>query len=162
MATSQRLSKPHINLPKKLSANKYKSLMKAGLYGPEDFPGGTMVKTLPVIQDTWVWSFHQEDPLEKEMVSTSEFLVGESRGQRNLVGSNGSHGSQNRARNKDGMREPFWVILNSFHIWEPLRLHELPENRFLQSSKDYPRSLSPSNPVLDLTQHCKYRNVKQW
>ena len=30
-----------------------------------------MVKNFPAMQDTWVWSLGQEDPLEKEMVTQS-------------------------------------------------------------------------------------------
>ena len=30
------------------------------------FPGGSMAKNLPAIQETWVQSLEQEDPLEKE------------------------------------------------------------------------------------------------
>ena len=31
-----------------------------------DFPGGSVVKSLPAKQETQVWSLGQEDPLEKE------------------------------------------------------------------------------------------------
>ena len=34
-----------------------------------------MVKSLPAIQDTWVQSLGQEDPLEKEMETYSSILV---------------------------------------------------------------------------------------
>ena len=42
-----------------------------------------MVKNLPPMQETWVRSLGQEDPLEKEMVV---FLPGEFHGQRSLAG----------------------------------------------------------------------------
>ena len=42
-----------------------------------------MVKNLPPVQETWVRSLGQEDPLEKEMVV---FLPGEFHGQRSLAG----------------------------------------------------------------------------
>ena len=45
-----------------------------------------MVKHLPAMQETWVWSLHREDPLEKAMATHSSILPGESRGQRSLVG----------------------------------------------------------------------------
>ena len=32
-------------------------------------------KRLPVMQETWVWSLGQEDPLEKEMATHSSFLA---------------------------------------------------------------------------------------
>ena len=38
------------------------------------------------MQETWVLSLDQEDPLEKEMEPMPVFLPGESHGQRNLVG----------------------------------------------------------------------------
>ena len=50
------------------------------------FPGGSVAKNLPAMQETWVQSLGQEDPLEKEMESTPVFLPGECHGQRNLVG----------------------------------------------------------------------------
>ena len=43
------------------------------------------VKCLPAMQETWVRSLGQEDPLEKEKAITTVFLLGESRGQRSLV-----------------------------------------------------------------------------
>ena len=36
-----------------------------------DFPGAQMVKNLPAMQETWVWSLGQKDPLEKEMAASS-------------------------------------------------------------------------------------------
>ena len=48
-----------------------------------------MVKNLPARknQQTWVQSLGQEDPLEKGMATHSSiFLLGESHGQRSLVG----------------------------------------------------------------------------
>ena len=45
-----------------------------------------MVKNLPAMQETWVQSLGQEDPLEKEMATYSVFLPGESHGQRSLAG----------------------------------------------------------------------------
>ena len=41
------------------------------------FPGGTVVKNLPPMQETqetWVWSLGQEDPLKKEMAASSSIL----------------------------------------------------------------------------------------
>ena len=39
------------------------------------FPGGTVVKNLPAMQETWVQSLGQEDPLEKEMATHSSILA---------------------------------------------------------------------------------------
>ena len=38
------------------------------------------------LQDTWVQSLGQEDPLEEEMATHSSILPGESHGQRSLAG----------------------------------------------------------------------------
>ena len=45
-----------------------------------------MVKSLLAVHDTWVQSLGREDPLEKEMATTSVFLPREFHGQRSLVG----------------------------------------------------------------------------
>ena len=45
-----------------------------------------MVKNLPAMQETQVWSLGWEDPLEEGMQPSPVFLPGESHGQRNLVG----------------------------------------------------------------------------
>ena len=37
--------------------------------------GAQMVKNLPAIWETWVWSLGQEDPLEEEMVTHSSILT---------------------------------------------------------------------------------------
>ena len=39
------------------------------------FPGGSMVKNLPVIKETWALSLGWEDPLEKEMATCSSILA---------------------------------------------------------------------------------------
>ena len=45
-----------------------------------------MVKNLLAMQETWVWSLHQEDPQGREWLPTPVFLTGISHGQRSLVG----------------------------------------------------------------------------
>ena len=40
-----------------------------------DFPVTHMVKNLPAMQETQVWSLGQEDPLEKGMVIYSSILA---------------------------------------------------------------------------------------
>ena len=40
-------------------------------------PGGSVVKNLPAMQDTWVQSLSQEDPLEEEMATHSSILAWE-------------------------------------------------------------------------------------
>ena len=44
------------------------------------------IKNLPAMQETWVGSLGQEDPLEKEMATHSCVLAGESHGQSSLAG----------------------------------------------------------------------------
>ena len=46
-----------------------------GLGHTRDFPVAQMVKNLPAMQDTWVQSLGQEDPLEKEMAIHSSILA---------------------------------------------------------------------------------------
>ena len=41
------------------------------------FPNGSAVQNLPAIQETWMWSLGQEDPLEKEMTTYSSILAWE-------------------------------------------------------------------------------------
>ena len=45
-----------------------------------------MVKNLPAIQETWVRSLGQKDPLEKEWLLNPVFLSREFHGQRSLAG----------------------------------------------------------------------------
>ena len=52
---------------------------------PARFPGGSVAKNLPPMQETGVQSLGWEDPLGKGMV-TLELLPGESHGQRRLAG----------------------------------------------------------------------------
>ena len=39
------------------------------------FPGGSVVKNLPAMQETWVQFLGLEDPLEEEMASHSSILA---------------------------------------------------------------------------------------
>ena len=50
------------------------------------FPGGSAVKNPPAMQETWVRSLGQEDPLEKEMATHFNIFVWESHAQRSLEG----------------------------------------------------------------------------
>ena len=49
------------------------------------FPGGSVIKNPPAVQETQVPSLGWEDPLEKGMVTHSNFLPGKFYGQRSLV-----------------------------------------------------------------------------
>ena len=46
-------------------------------YWRKPFPGGSVVKNLPAMPETWVWSLGWEDPLEKEMITHSSILAWE-------------------------------------------------------------------------------------
>ena len=39
------------------------------------FPGGSVVKNLPAMQETWIGSLCWEDPLEEEMATHSSILA---------------------------------------------------------------------------------------
>ena len=39
------------------------------------FPGSSVVKNLPEMQEIWVWSLGQEDPLEKEVATQPSILA---------------------------------------------------------------------------------------
>ena len=41
----------------------------------DGFPGGSGVKDLPAMQETWIQSLGWEDPLEKEMAKLSSILA---------------------------------------------------------------------------------------
>ena len=45
--------------------------------GNKVFPGGSVVKNLRAMQETWVWSLGWENPLEKEMATHSSVLARE-------------------------------------------------------------------------------------
>ena len=50
------------------------------------FPSASVVKNLPIMSETWVWSLGWEDPLEKEMATHHSILAWELPGQRSLMG----------------------------------------------------------------------------
>ena len=54
-------------------------------YTDYGLPGSSVVKNPPVMQETWIWSLHQEDPLARKWQPTPVFLPGKSHGQRSLV-----------------------------------------------------------------------------
>ena len=49
--------------------------IKHSLYTFLDFPGSSVVKNLPAMQEGWVRSLFQEDPLEKGMSTHSSTLA---------------------------------------------------------------------------------------
>ena len=53
---------------------------------PRAFLVAQTVKNLPAMQETWVWSLGWEYPLEKDMATSSVFLLGIFHGQRSLAG----------------------------------------------------------------------------
>ena len=59
------------------------SLLEQNFLG---FPGGSMVKNPPGMQETQVWSLVQKDLLERKRQPTPVFLSGKFHGQRSLAG----------------------------------------------------------------------------
>ena len=49
--------------------------MSEGIWHLKGFPGGSVVKNPPAIQETWVPSPGWEDPLEEEMATHSSILA---------------------------------------------------------------------------------------
>ena len=49
--------------------------MKTLLLGVKGFPGGSVVKNVPAIQEMWVRSLGQEDALEEGMATHSSILA---------------------------------------------------------------------------------------
>ena len=52
------------------------------------FPGGSVGKESPAVQETWIGSLGREDPLEKEVATFSSILARKTPGQRSLEGNN--------------------------------------------------------------------------
>ena len=50
------------------------------------FAGGSAIKTPPAMQETWVLSLGQEDPLKEGIATHSSIFARESHEQRSLVG----------------------------------------------------------------------------
>ena len=61
-------------------------ILKTVTRNSDGFPSGSVVKNLPAMQETQVWSLRQENPLEKGMTTTPVFLPGKFHGQRSLQG----------------------------------------------------------------------------
>ena len=56
------------------------------VYSLMGFPGGSEIRNLSAVWETWVRSLGWEDPLEEGMATHSSILAGKSHGQRSLVG----------------------------------------------------------------------------
>ena len=56
------------------------------IQNPKGFPGGSVIKNLPTMQEMQGQSLGWEDPLQKEMAPCSNILAWKSYGQRNLEG----------------------------------------------------------------------------
>ena len=54
---------------------KMSMMLQAQEFFYSGFPNGSVVKNLPAMQETWVPSLDQEDPLEKEMATHSNILA---------------------------------------------------------------------------------------
>ena len=86
---AKREGKPPRELRHQGSPNKAKRLLEEKetrlLTTPTQKMIAQLVKNLPTVQETWVQSLVQEDPLEKEMATHSASLPGKSHGQRSLA-----------------------------------------------------------------------------
>ena len=85
-ADSSPLPKLHQDLE---SWYQQRSLVPICLVGESSFPGSSVVRNLPAVQETqemWVQSLGQEDLLEREMATTPVLLPGKSHGWRSMVG----------------------------------------------------------------------------
>ena len=70
----------------KISHCKGPSIYVANREDKQGFPGSSVSKESPPMQETRVQSLGLEDPLEKEMATHSSILPGEFHGQRRLAG----------------------------------------------------------------------------
>ena len=81
------------------------------------FPGGSVVKNPPAMQEKWIWSLGWEDPLEKEMATHSSILAWEVPWTEELCGLQ-SVGSQ---RVRRGWSDLAWMhavsLMLSERIW---------------------------------------------
>ena len=50
-------------------------ILALAIYFYRDFPGGSVVRNPLTVQETWVRSLGQEDPVEKEMATHSSILA---------------------------------------------------------------------------------------
>ena len=86
---TKREGKPPRELRHQGSPNKGKRLLEGKetrlLTRPTQKMVAQLVKNLPTVQETWVQSPGQEDPLEKKTATHSVFLPGKSHGQRSLA-----------------------------------------------------------------------------
>ena len=53
------------------------TLFKISYFNVLGLPGGSVVKNLPAMQETWIQPLGQEDHLEKEMATHSSILTWE-------------------------------------------------------------------------------------
>ena len=70
----------------KISRCKGPSIYIPNTEDKQGFPGSSVSKESPAMQETRIQSLGLEDPLEKEMATRSSILPGEFHGQRRLVG----------------------------------------------------------------------------
>ena len=52
-------------------------ILALAIYFYRDFPGGSVVRNPLAVQETWVRSLGQEDPMEKEKATHSNILAWE-------------------------------------------------------------------------------------
>ena len=90
----------------KLKRNEASVIRKyLNVYNILGFPGAEVVKCLPAVWETWVWSLGWEDPLEKEMAT--HFLIFESL-------SEGQEATRTPPGDWDADGSHFWILL--YHL----------------------------------------------
>ena len=85
------------------------------------FRGGSVVKNLPAMQETWVWSLNCENPLEEEMATYSSILAwkipwtGDSGGLLSMGSQRVGHDWATNTLKENYFNEP--LKLRSIHPW---------------------------------------------
>ena len=85
------------------------------------FPGGSAVKNLPAMQETWVWSLGWEDSLEKGMANNSSILAWRTLWTEEPVGLQ-SMGSE-RVRHNWATNTYMWFLGTLFNIHTQRHIH---------------------------------------
>ena len=79
-----------------------------------------MVNSLPVMQETWIQSLGQKDPLEEDMATHSSILARECHGQRSLVGYSPWDRKELDKTESLTLWNPRWVGVRNSHRYQSL------------------------------------------
>ena len=81
----------------------------------QGFPGGSVVKNMPVMQETWVWSLVRRIPWRREWLPTTVFFPGESWLQ-SMGWQRGRHDWATNKRKKRYIKFQTWTMIWVKHI----------------------------------------------